>query len=213
MPMPESRTRNTTSGPSRFALNQISPPGIGVLGRVHQQIRKDLLQPVGIRFERRFFARRIQMKRVPARRKQNVVGLGDSRDDLGHIHLRLLQLNATARDAGNVEQIIDQPLHQRRLLANDLERFVKSCFARFEQLGQFAGVRDRRQRVSQLVPEHRQELIFPPLAVANGLKELGVVERGRRSAGQVFDQRQIRRLELPPGRSSTQSRPAACRGQ
>ena len=142
------------------------------------------------------------MKRVAARRKQNIVRFGDARDDFGRIDQRLLQLNAAAGDAGDIEQIVDQPFHQRRLLANDFERFVERCIARIEQLGQLAGVGDRRQRVSQLVPEHRQELVFSPLAVANGLKELGVVECGGRPAGQVFDQRQIGRLELPPGRTA-----------
>ena len=108
----------------------------------------------------------------------------------------------------------------RRFISDACWRMISSDSSKvgsagFEQLGQLAGVGDRGQRISQLVAEHRQELVFSPLAVANRLKELGVVERRGRAAGQVFDQRDVGRLEAaaasPAG--SRRSRPAACRGQ
>ena len=46
-------------------------------------------------------------------------------------------------------------------------------------------------------PEHRQEFVLPPLAVANGLVEPGIFERRRRPAGQVLDQRDVGRIKLP----------------
>ena len=111
---------------------------------------------------------------------------GNARDDLGRIDVRLLQLNAAAGDAGDIQQVVDEAFHQRGLLANDFERFVKRGFVRIEQLRQLAGVGNRGERVSQLVTEHRQELVFAPLAVANGLKELRVVERGGGPARRGF---------------------------
>ena len=112
MPIPESLTRKTTSRPSRAALNQTFAARFGVLGRVHHQVRENLFQAERIGFDVDVFLGGREMERVIARGKQRSGGFRDTGHNLADRNSRFLQLDATAGDAGDVQQVVDQSLHQ-----------------------------------------------------------------------------------------------------
>src|SRR5256885_220372 len=72
----------------------------------------------------------------------------------------LPKLDLSARDARDVEQVIDQPGHVLDLSLHDLARPRDAVWLALVDAHDLQCGRHRRQRVSELVPEHREELIF-----------------------------------------------------
>ena len=98
------------------------------------------------------------------------IGARDQPADLDRLPL---QLDLAARDARDVEQIVDQPrqvarlpLDQRALLDEDLLAL---------QAHQVQRRQDRRQRVAQLVPEQRHEFVLGAVGLVRGLAQADLV--------------------------------------
>ena len=68
-----------------------------------------------------------------------------------------------------------------------LQRFVLEA----EHLEDFDGAADRRQRVAQLVGEHRQEFVLAAVVFLDVAVEPGVVDGDGRAAGKVFGEREV----------------------
>ena len=78
---------------------------------------------------------------------------------------RVRELDLAARDARDVEQVVDQP-HQVLDLALDRSRGLAAIAGSGRRAGmpsRCSGVADRRQRIAQLVRQHRQELVLAPV--------------------------------------------------
>ena len=110
----------------------------------------------------------------------------------------LSQLHLSASDAGHVEQIVDQPHDVLDLALDDAALAVGADDA--AQIHQLQRREDRRQRIAQLVPEHRQEFVLRAVRrfrLTPRLGELGHFEahdRDPRDAA-VFGERLVDEVE------------------
>ena len=75
--------------------------------------------------------------------------------------------------AGHVDQLFDQAAEPADLALEDLAQADQDRVAALERAQHARGVGDRRQRVAQLVREHRQELALAPLGQAQRLHAFG----------------------------------------
>ncbi len=115
-------------------------------------------------------------------------------DRVAHDQRLLLDLDLAAGDAGDVEEVVDQP-GQVADLALDHRALARRALAHLDQL---EGGEDRGQGVPQLVAEHGEELVLAAagrLGLAAGqpglLVEAGVVDRQRGAPGQGLGQRDV----------------------
>ena len=85
----------------------------------------------------------------------------------------IVDLDVAARDAGDVQKIVDQPDQVLHLPFDDLQglRIVTVAV----QLQDLDGGHDGRQRVAKLVPEHRQELVLGTIGFPQRLDGLLVL--------------------------------------
>src|SRR4051812_7996011 len=88
------------------------------------------------------------------------------------------QLDMATRDARDVEQVVDQASEVARVSLDDLALVGDRRMMR----EQFDGGQDRRERIAQLVPQHREEAVLSAGVLENpgGLERRSdEVRRGR----------------------------------
>ena len=94
-----------------------------------------------------------------------------------------LQPHLAAGHARGVEQVVEQPRHVRDLTLDHLrDRRRHRCLG-CESGEQRGRVADRRERVAQLVREHRQKFLLPEVG---GNRRIGEPVRLQRGEHQVF---------------------------
>ena len=110
MPTPVSRTRMTTSSPSRRAVSAMRPAGVGVLRGVGQEVDEDLLEPGRVGLEpqaavgrARRSARASAPRGAAGRPRRHCSTTGEQVERL------LPELDLAPGDAGDVQQVVDQP--------------------------------------------------------------------------------------------------------
>ncbi len=143
-------------------------PGRCVLGRIGQHVGHHLHQARLVTEHRDAGRRQAHGERLRARVDRRAHLLDRFFDDGARRHARLAQRDQATRHARDVEQIVHQPRHVAHLAADDGAALVHPAridVAEPEQLGRGA---DRRERIAQLVREHRQEFIL----AAVGLHQL-----------------------------------------
>ena len=91
---------------------------------------------------------------------------------VAQIDRSLPQHDAAARDARDVEQVVEQPRHVVGLARDDRARLAAGVVGPLRVVEHAGGAEDRGQRIAQLVRQHRQELLAPPHAVLNLLLRL-----------------------------------------
>jgi hypothetical protein len=126
--------------------------GAGVLRRVGEQVRYDLGEPVRIDVDEHAVARDAQLEPVAPLLEHRARDLEPARDDLGQLDAPAPQLDAAARDPRDVEQIVDEPAEVADLARQHLllARRLAVAHAHLLECGDH-----RRERVAQLVTEHR----------------------------------------------------------
>ena len=92
-------------------------------------------------------------------------GLDRRLDDLGARHVLSTQLQGPARDPGDIQEVVDQPGHLRDLPFDDVDRTLEIGVGRTAQLEIAGRVADGGQRIAQLVPEDRDELVLAAVAL------------------------------------------------
>ena len=137
-----------------------------VLGRVGQEIRDHLAQARRVAVDAKAVPRHVHSQRVVALLEQRAGHLDRFRDHLGHLDDLGLQLDAAAGDAGDVEQVVHQAREVVDLPLDDRAFALRSRLA--AQLHQLQRRQDRRQRIAQLVSEHREELVLGPVRALRG---------------------------------------------
>ena len=85
--------------------------------------------------------------------------------DLGEVHALLAQLDAPARDARDVEQVVHQPHHVPELAVHHLAHPLRDGIGEAARPLHLERVAQGSQRVAQLVPEHGQELVLGAAAL------------------------------------------------
>jgi hypothetical protein len=87
-----------------------------------------------------------------------------------------------ARDARDVEQVVDEARHVAYLAADDGAALAHPGFVQAADAQQVGGGADRRQRVAQLVRQHREEFVLAPVRGAQ-------LVLGRLALGDVAEER------------------------
>nr|GEU28230.1 hypothetical protein [Tanacetum cinerariifolium] len=137
---------------------------LAVLGRVlrgvAQQVRQYLHQAFLVAHDQRRVGRQLETELVAARAHQRRHLLDGVVDEVAHVQALGMQLHQAARDARDIEQIVHQRGHVHHLAADDLAGLADAGVVQPGHLQQVGGGADRRQRVAQLVRQHRQELVL-----------------------------------------------------
>ena len=97
-------------------------------------------------------------------------------DDVGQLHVLFLELDLPPGDAGDVEKVVDKADEVTDLPLDDRPLALGGVDA--AQLHELQRRQDGRERIAQLVAEHRDELVLRTiraLGVATGVGELGHV--------------------------------------
>ena len=206
MPIPLSLTRMTTCSPSRCAVSKILPPLSVYLAALVSRFRTICSTRVGVDVDR---------QRAPSRSTTLSVCLRSSMsgraDSIAwsriepRVHAMLSEPNLAARDAGDIEQVVDEPDELSHLPLDDVARPVAALLVG-GQLEDGHGVVDGGERVAELVGQHGQELILAAVVLAEGLRPVAPARRGPPSSHTDGGGRGGR-----PGRClpATESRPAA----
>ena len=114
-------------------------------------------------------------------------------DDRRQFDALLAQLDLAARDAAHVEQVVDQPRPSARPAApaSRTPSSTRLPLAAAEAQHS-AGVADRRQRVAQLVGQHRQELVLAAVGFGQVRRQLPQVVLEPLSLGDILADRRKR---------------------
>ena len=97
---------------------------------------------------------------VPLLLDQRPAGFERRRHDGGEVHPFLPELDLAPRDAGDVQQVIQQPRQMRDLPIEDLSGRLDVGRARRTVADELRSNPDRSERVPELVREHREKLIL-----------------------------------------------------
>ena len=135
---------------------------LGVARGVPEQVDEDLLEATRIRFDDERLGRKVDPQPVPASRDLVLHDL--YRRCNGGLQLEALGADAqlSLADPRGVEQVIDQVREAIELPVDDLQGLLLA-----HRIGRAVAqhrdpVLDRGERVSQLVREHREELVLAP---------------------------------------------------
>src|SRR4029079_8734156 len=93
-------------------------------------------------------------------------GFERARDYGSEIDAIAAQLELVARDARHIEQVISQPDQLLHLTLGNRERALAQRLVLAGTAQQFQGISYWRERIAQLVRQRRQELILPPVRLA-----------------------------------------------
>jgi hypothetical protein len=172
---------------ARPAPLDLDAPALGrELRGVVQQVRQHLRQPVDVAgHDEPDRARDAQL--VAARLDQRHRGLDRARHHVAQLDRMPFDHDLALRDAADVEQVVDEPRQVRDLPLDHAGGPPHAVGRERRRQQQVRGVADRRERIAQLVREHREELVH---ALRVGLESLdalalGHVARDLREAAQV----------------------------
>ena len=177
--MPSSLTVKTADGALARHAQHDAAAGRHELGGVVQDVADDLHQPRPIALDRQQLLGQVEDQLVPPRVDRGPRGLDGPRDDRARRHRLALQRDHPARDARHVEQVVDQD-HQVLDLA--IDGVAGPGAVRLGQLleaQQLHGGPDGRQRIAQLVRQHRQEFVLAPVRLPQRRRR-GLELRGAR---------------------------------
>ena len=104
------------------------------------------------------------------------------------------QRDDASRDSGDVEEIVDQPDEMLHLAIDDVAGHGRLRGWQFFQAQQLHRCSDWRKRVPQLVGQHGEELVLPPIGL---LKRRRRGFEGGRPLGHAAFELRIQRLERP----------------
>jgi hypothetical protein len=182
MPAPWSTTGEPRLVGSALQLDRDRLLGQRELGGVVEQVADDLRQPhrIGAHPHRRFGNSHVGRA---ATLQGRLAQLERARDDVADVDALAAQLDLARGDPRDVEQVVDHPREVRDLALDHLPLAVGRRVAPRHHLERGD---DRRERIAQLVAEHREELVLGAVGdlgvaqrVARLAEEADVVERER----------------------------------
>jgi len=152
---------------------------LGIACRVVQQVAEHLRQACRVGVEHGGLGRQDHRQPVAGGGDVRAAGLERHVDHALERDALLAQREAAARDAADVEQVVDQA---RELVDLPVDHLAAPGHLWIELVllaEDGDGVADRRQRIAQLVREHGEEIVLAPLGFAQRLLgELAVVDIG-----------------------------------
>ena len=172
------------------------PAALGVLGRIIEQVQKDLGQPNEVGIERHRLVRQVDDQLVAVLVDHGPACFDGALEHLGQIDALFSQLDFSAADPRQVEQVVDQVDHLLHLAVDDR-------FARLEGRRIVAGnphdlqgIADGGEGIPQLVGQRRQELVLVAVHRAKFLVEPRIVEGDGRHVGQLHEDRLVVGAEI-----------------
>src|SRR5207249_2797181 len=135
--------------------------GRGEANRVRDQVGDDLVEP--LRVGAHPHRVRLDVDRVTselAGTGQDAHGLADAHPE---VHRATRQHDVAAGNAREVEQVADQPPEVGDLVADRAARAVRDRVVTADAIEHAHRADDDRERVAQLVAQHRQELVLRPV--------------------------------------------------
>ena len=118
---------------------------------VVQEIGEDLRQPraIGVQMHGTLGQRDVEL--MAGRIDRRPAGFDCVVEDRSEIHVLVAELNFVARDAANIEQVVNQPSQLLHLPPEYAGRFRSQGAVAGIAVEQFQGVSNRRERIAQLV--------------------------------------------------------------
>ena len=167
----------------------------GKLRGVVDQVRQHLRQPdrVAMQFDR--LRRQIAAQHLVAAGGARRTRLDGTLDERREAELFRPHDDLALHDARNVEQVVDEPRHVVRLAADHVARPVHGRLRHIRALHDVHRVADGRERVAQLVRQHGEELVLAPVRFLHGRVQARVLHGDGRTARDLLDQRDARRVE------------------
>ena len=143
----------------------------GVLRGVGQEVRRDLRQPRGIACAppgpRRGTCNRQRVRPLFEQRAGHLDGF---RHDVRHLDDLLLQLHLASRDARHVQQVVDEPREVSHLALDDRPLAFGGVVA--AEPHQLERGEDGRERIAELMAQHREEFVFRAVGPFGGASQL-----------------------------------------
>ena len=123
-PTPVSLTRKTNDSPRSTGRESDVAAGLGVLGRVGQEVADDLFEPGRVGVDPEVAPVEVKLQRVLPLGDQGAGGLDGVVEGRGRLDSTAAELDLAAGDPRDVEQVVDQPGEVADLAADDLHRPV-----------------------------------------------------------------------------------------
>ena len=184
---------------------QRDPPAARrVFRRVVDQVRQDLRDPREIAAHVHRFRRHLDRQRVAVAVDVRLARLDRGGHHLLHVDGADLELDLAAGDPRHVEQVVDEPHELLQLAGDQVARPHHLAGIVAADAHDVHGVADRRQRIAQLVREHREELVLPLVLVLDLAKQQRVVDRRRRTRRELGHHRERIGVEVSRRRFQSQ---------
>ena len=190
--------------PHRSAVTEIVPPGRRVLAAVVEQVAEHLRQAHRIGVQSTIgSARQRHLQLVAGRVGERTRRFDRLLDHRRELDAALAQLEPIVGDAVQIEQVVDQPHQLSQLplhgVARASQRTSASPSARFRTSSM---LRQRRERIAQLVRERRQELVLAAVGFGQVRRQLAQIVFQPLALGDVLADRREAPIGLPVRRRS-----------
>jgi hypothetical protein len=170
-----------------------------VLRGVVQQIREHLGEPHDVGFENDLVRRKADREVVLQRVENGLARLDGLTYHLAQRRDFFVEIHSVVVDAAHVEKVVDESHHVAELQLHHAPRPLDQRRVVFGQLQQLQAVTKRRERITQLVRERGQELVFATIHLVQGLAarferriQLGERGGGLARAALAFAKRHVR---------------------
>ena len=190
MPAPSSRDADLHLAVRSSRGGDVDVRAVGrELRCIRQQIADHLREPDHVAVDLQRLRRRIDRHRLPPCGDHRPRGLERALDDILCDQALPLQLDLVAGDARDVQQVVDEAREMRGLPLQDAAHLPDGRRLVGARAKNRRDVEDRRERIAQLVRQHREELVLAPVRLQQ--QRLAVEELAMRDlqAVQDLDQR------------------------
>src|ERR1700716_2145821 len=137
-----------------------APSPLGVFGRVAEDVAEGLRETQRVSIDSERCSGNFAGEFVTARLYQRLHGLHGARDQHGELGRLLGQVDSAARDARHIEQVVDQAREMRELPLDHVPRPAQLWIGNRLHAHELHCIENRRQRIAQLVREHREKLVL-----------------------------------------------------
>jgi hypothetical protein len=172
--------------------------GLGVLRGVVQQIQEHLGQPDQIAVEVHRLRRQRDAQFEAALVDEGAARLDRPVDDLGQLDAPVAKLQRVARDAGDVDEVVDEPRQVVHVTLDEVPAPAERGLGGLRDAKQLRGVAERGERVPQLVSQRREELVLAPVGLLQLVQQPQSLVGDGHVVADRFEEGHFVRLEVIP---------------
>ncbi len=160
------------------------PPAFVELARVDQEVAEHLYQAHRVGFQPDRFCGPGKLERQSGGLHQRSGHLRRLVHRCRQLHGFAVELQLAARDAGNVQQVVHEVDEMAELALHGFLRHPEDLGVTVRVLDELQHVGERRQRITELVREHGEELVLAAIAFVHGFDVPQPLQRGSRVSRQ-----------------------------